>query len=1031
MKMKIERLGWFLSLAVLIGAQIGWGIDAVEKEVLLEGLSLRSIGPAVMGGRIDDVEVVESSPWIIYVGAASGGLWKTTNNGTTWNPVFDRQATSSIGDVALAPSDPEVVWVGTGEPNNRQSSTFGDGVYRSLDGGKTWEHKGLGATHHIGRIAVHPHDPDTAYVAALGHLWGANEERGVFKTTDGGKSWDKVLFIDEDTGVVDLGMDPVNPSVIYAAAYKRRRTPWGFSSGGESGGLYKTADGGATWAKLERGLPDGPIGRIGLHIYQKDPRIVYALVESQEGGVFKSEDRGASWERVNTLNPRPMYYSKIRIDPSDWRRIYILSSQFYVSDDGGKTFRSNTEMTPTYDVGVHGDHHALWVNPENGRHLILGGDGGLYFSWDGGATWDKVNNIPLAQFYAIGVDMQQPYTIYGGAQDTHSWSGPSATRNYMGILNSDWHQINFGDGMYQQIDPTDPDTVYTESQGGNISRFNRKTADLRSLRPQPVAEGKRYRFHWTAPILISPHDSRTVYLGGNRLFTSKDRGESWTATPDLTRAEDRDELAIMGVVPDEKTLSRHDGVSSWGTLTSVAESPLVPGILWVGADDGTVQVSRDGGETWTYLSERFGGFDCHRATVTRVVASHARTERAYVSFDRHQLDDFAPYLFTTDDFGESWRSISSGLPPVGWVNVIVEHSRNHDLLFVGTETGLFVSLDRGEQWIRMTGNFPTVPVDDLVIHPRDNDLVVGTHGRAIYVLDDVTPLEQLTLAVLDSDVHLFDVRSALEYLPWKKESYSAQRQFVGENPPFGALITYYLGSEPEGDVSLFIMDGAGKTLRELEGTRQKGMNRVVWDMRPAPPEGVSQGRAPLVPPGVYTTRLIVGDNLIEKPVEIQVDPRVEIATAELQERYDFLMDVRAKLVEIRKASDDAGKIVEQIEKLLEGMGEETPQALRTAASEVLERAEQIRKELVGSGGRASFRNSSLQRRLSGLFSDLDGEGVRQGTFHGPTTQQKELFSGYAGQADVQLTRWRELIDTSIPDLNCRIAEAGLPWIKIR
>jgi hypothetical protein len=639
-----------------------------------------------------------------------------------------------------------------------------------------------------------------------------------------------------------------------------------------------------------------------------------------------------------------------------------------------------------------------------------------------------VNNIPLAQFYGIGVDMELPYNIYAGAQDTHSWGGPSATRNYIGILNSDWRQINFGDGMFQRVDPTDPDTIYTESQGGNIVRFDRKSADMRAIRPSPPVGEDRYRFHWTSPILISPHDPKTIYLGGNRLFISKDRGEDWTATSDLTRAEDRDELAIMGVVPDANTLSRHDGTSSWGTITSVAESPITPGLLWIGADDGSVQVSRDGGATWIRLNGKFPDFDEHRVLVSRVVASHAAPGRAYVSFDRHRLDDFAPYVFTTDDFGESWRSISGRLPPAGWVNVVVEHPRNHDLLFVGTETGLFVSVDRGGKWMRMTGNFPTVPVDDLVIHPRDNDLVVGTHGRSIYILDDVTPLEQLTSDVLESEANLFDMRAAFAYLPWKHESYGAQRQFIGENPPHGALVTYYLASELDGDVGLLILDGAGNTLREMEGTKKLGMNRVVWDMRSAPPEGVPGARGPIVPPGSYTVRLTVGEQQFDKPVEIKVDPRVDITTAELRERYSFLMDVGTMVAEIRKASESSGKIVEQIEKLLKE--EDVPEALQTAANELLEKAKQIRLQLVGPGGRASFRNPSLQRNIGGLASELEGGGVRQGSFHGPRKAQKERFAEYKSQAEEQLGLLNQLIETSIPDLNRQIAEAGLPWIKV-
>ncbi len=1022
-------------LLVLLGAVLVLAVGASAapnevEEISLDGMRLRSIGPAVMGGRIDDLAVVESRPWIFYVGTASGGLWKTTNNGTTWRAVFDDQETSSIGDVTLAPSDPETVWVGTGEPNNRQSSSFGNGVYKSVDGGETWRHMGLSDTHHVGRIVIHPRDPEKVYVAALGHLWGPNEERGVFMTSDGGKNWEKSLFIDENTGVVDLAMDPLNPLIIYAAAYQRRRAPWGFSGGGPGSGLFRTDDGGKSWDKLSKGLPEGDLGRIGVDIYRADPRIVYALVQNQEGGLFRSEDRGTSWEKVNQLNPRPMYYSKLRIDPNDWRRIYVLGAPFYVSSDGGETFQRNTDMTPVYDVGVHGDHHALWIDPANSRHLILGGDGGLHFSWDASTSWDKVNNLPIAQFYAIGVDMRQPYFIYAGAQDTHSWGGPSATHNHIGIVNSDWYQINFGDGMYQQVDPSDSDVIYTESQGGNIVRFNGATGDRKVIRPRPEEGERRYRFHWTAPIRISPHDSNTLYLGGNRLFISNNRGEAWTSTPDLTRAEDRNELPIMGIVPDEKTLSRHDGTSSWGTITTVAESPVSPGLIWVGTDDGVVQVSRDGGQSWTNLAGKLMGREEDRATVSRVVASHADAGRAYVSFDRHRLDDFAPYVFTTDDFGDSWRAIHTNLPQVGWVNVVVEHPRNTDLLFAGTETGLFVSFDRGEGWERLTGNFPTVPVDDLVIHPRDYDLVVGTHGRSIYILDDLTPFEQYTKDVRGSEAHLFDVRVSYQSLPWKHESYGAQRQFVGENPPRGALITYYLGSELDEGVTLSILDENGNVLRELEGAGRSGFNRIVWDLRIAPSEGVPLSRGPFVVPGRYRVRLSAGEKALEKSVEVELAPGLVVPREELQARFDFLADLNRLRAGVQQTIDKSREIEDEIGDFLKRAGSEAPEELSSTAGEVQNEAKEIREQLTGVEGESSFSNPSLQTRVNRLFRELDGDLVQQGTLSGPTPTQRPRLGSLEQKGDEQKGLLNQLVETKVPDLNRRIEEAKLPWIRV-
>ncbi|MBI4471046.1 MAG: hypothetical protein HY646_00150, partial [Acidobacteria bacterium] len=848
-------------------------------ESLLKNLSFRSIGPAVMGGRIDDVAAVESNPSVMYVGAASGGLWKTVNNGTTWQAVFDNEGTASIGDVAVAPSNPEIVWVGAGEPNNRQSSSYGDGVYKSTDGGQTWQHMGLRDSHHVGRIVIDPKDPNIVYVAALGHLWGPNRERGLYKTTDGGRNWTNVLSINEDTGVVDVAMDSGNSSILYAAAYQRRRTAWGFNGGGPNNALYKTTDAGRTWKKLTSGLPSGIVGRIGLDVYRKNPAVVYATVEHREGGIFRSDDRGETWRKVNNLNPRPMYYSQIRIDPTNDNRIYVLGAPFYVSYDGAKTFVDpvtgragpNNAMSRSYDFGVHGDHHALWINPANPEHLVLGGDGGLYFSYDGSRNWDKVNNIPIAQYYAVGIDMQKPYNIYGGLQDNHSWGGPSATRHLLGIFNSDWFQTDFGDGMYARVDPTDPATAYVESQGGSIYRVNTKTGDRKNIRPAPKAGEPPYRFNWTAPIEISPHNSRTVYLAGNRVFKSTDRGETWTAGPDLTRNENRDQLPIMGIMPGPDMLSRNDGVSSWGTITSFAESPARAGILWAGTDDGNLQVSRDGGATWTNVVDRVQGLP-KSSPVSRVEPSRHDPGTAYVSFDRHQYDDFSPYVYMTTDYGQTWKSIATGLAEVGWVNVVKEHPKNANLLVAGSETGLFVSFNRGGRWMRLKNNLPTVPVDDIVFHPRDNDLILGTHGRSIYIMDDVEALSGITEEVLKSDVYIFKPRPATIHQFWKDESYSAQRFFTGPNPPHGAILNYYLRSAAAGDVKLTITDSEGRTVRELAGTKDAGINRVVWDMRHAGPAGLPTARGPYAVSGTYTVRLSAGGREVSTTVQLEPDP---------------------------------------------------------------------------------------------------------------------------------------------------------------
>ena len=990
-------------------------------------LKFRSIGPAVMGGRIDAVAVVEDEPSIIYIGTASGGLWKSTNMGTTWTSLFDGHNTSSIGDVALSHSDPDAVWVGTGEPNNRQSSSFGNGVYKSVDGGESFEHVGLEATEHIGKIVLHPRRPDRVYVAASGALWHSSEERGVFRTVDGGRRWEKVLFIDEDTGVTTLAMDPRNPDVLYAAAYQRRRKPWGFNGGGPGSGLYKTTDGGDHWRRLDDGLPEGDLGRIGVAIYRGDSRILYALIEhATEAGVYKTTNRGERWEKVNELNPRPMYYSKIFIDPTDADRVYVLGSSFHMSEDGGASFETNRDMTPSYDVGVHGDHHTLWIDPENPKHLVLGGDGGLYLSWDRAFHWRKVNNIPLGQFYGIAVDMDEPYNIYAGAQDTHSWMGPSATQNQIGILNSDWRQINFGDGMYQQADPTDSSIVYTESQGGNIVRLDRRSGDRKTIKPYPEEEGSRYRFHWTSPILISPHDAKTIYLGGNRLFISDDRGDSWRATEDLTRNEDRSELAIMGVLPDEGMLSRHDGVGAWGTITTVSESPAVAGTLYVGTDDGRIQLTRDGGESWESLEGNIRGFDPTRAKVSRVRASASSPSRAYVSFDRHHLGDFEPYIFVTDDFGRGWRRLDTRFPEkAGWVNVLVEHPRNPDLLFAGTETGLFVTMDRGVSWTRMEGDFPTVPVDDLVIHPRDNDLVVGTHGRSIYILDDITPLEQHDVSTASPE--MFEPRDATIFLPWKHESYGAQAQFIGQNPEYGALLSYYLPKtvdgpvEPVQPVQIVVKDANGKTMRVLEGGGAEGFHRLTWDLRTGAPEDVPRGRGVLVPTGRYTAELGAAAGT-RASFEVVLDPRLDIDTAELRERFEFQRDVNVLRERLGGEVAGAQKLADTIAKLEALFQEPEHMALQEALKSFEVKLAEARKAI--GGGRPSFRNPNLLSRASRLFGELSGDAVRQGTMHAPTSTQQNRLDELVTEANEAITALNAIVDEALPPLNEQLKARG-------
>ena len=679
---------------------------------------------------------------------------------------------------------------------------------------------GLDETKHIARILIHPRDPDIVYVAAVGDLWGPNEERGVYRTRDGGQTWENILFIDDHTGAIDMAMDPGDPNTIFAAMYQRRRTGWGCNGGGPGSGLYRSTDAGENWIELTEGLPEGDKGRIGIDVFRQDGNVVYALVEADarragggrggrggggaaRSGLFRSLDRGDTWEKMSNTNPRPMYYSQVRIDPSNSDRIYVLGGSLMVSDDAGRSFRSDGATQ------IHVDHHALWINPNDPDHLILGSDGGVAASWDGTGHWRMFDNIPLGQFYTISYDMRDPYYVCGGLQDNNPWCGPSNTRSFHGIRNQDWYETAYGDGFWTGVDPTDSTIVFSESQGGNMNRYDLITGEKTAMRPitGPRADGdttKAYRFNWNSPLLISKHNPSTIYLGANYLMRSRDRGMTWEEVGgmDLTKNIDRDTLMIMDVPGSEPQMSIHDGTSTYGNLTTVNESPITFGEIWAGTDDGNVQVTVDDGATWENVVDNIPGLP-ERTYVSRVAPSTHAQGRAYATFDGHRNGDFAPYVFVTEDYGQSWRSIAAGLPN-GWsVNVITEHHRTPELLFLGNEIGVYMSIDRGEHWTRIKGNLPVVPVDELAIHPRENDLIVGTHGRSAWSLADVTPLEHLSAELLIEAGQLFPQKPVTMWAqkgdwPFYGATYSAS------NPPRGALIRYYVSdyqneSNPAGD----------------------------------------------------------------------------------------------------------------------------------------------------------------------------------------------------------------------------------------
>ncbi len=735
-------LALFLLTVAPVPAQDGPGSQLTAEH--LESLQWRNIGPAISSGRIVDIAVDPSDTKIVYVASASGGLWKSTNHGTTWEPVFDHETTISLGAVAVAPSNPNVIWVGTGEANNQRSSSWGDGVYKSQDGGQSWQHMGLETSQHVGALAIHPNNEQIVYVAALGALWGPNPERGLYRTIDGGQSWELVLAISEHTGVVDVVMDPRNPDRLYAATYQRERRNWSFLGGGPEGGIYRSEDGGDSWEKLDNGLPETDIGKIGFAISPSDPDIVYAIVEAQkssETGVYRSSDRGASWEHHDTINPIPWYYSQIRVDPKDPDRVYVLGTFLSVSDDGGRTFRNDGAP------GIHVDHHALWIDPRDPDRMILGNDGGLAFTYDRGASWDFVANLPLTQYYHIAADMREPfYTVYGGTQDNNTWGGPSGTRNSDGIVNDDWYITVGGDGFYAQVDPRDDSIVYSESQYGNLVRFDTRTGERKFIQPRPP-EDEHYRWNWAAPLLISPHDHNTLYFAANKLFRSRDRGDAWEViSDDLSRQLDRDELEMMGRNWPKDAVSRHSGVSEYGNVTTFDESPLRAGYLAAGTDDGLINISLDGGDTWNRIDSFEGVPEMTR--VSRLIWSRHQDNRLYVVFDGHKDNNFRPYVLRSNDHGESFQSINSNMPEYGSTRVIREHPRNPDLLAVGTEFGVFVTIDAGESWVQLKNNLPTVAVHDILFHPRENDLIIGTHGRGIWILDDVAMLEEMSAALV-------------------------------------------------------------------------------------------------------------------------------------------------------------------------------------------------------------------------------------------------------------------------------------------
>jgi photosystem II stability/assembly factor-like uncharacterized protein len=866
---------------------------------MLAGLQWRSIGPAATGGRIADLAAYKppGRPTTIYVATATGGVFKSVNDGVSFAPVFDHAGgMMSIGAVAVAPSDPTVVWVGTGEADNRQSSSWGDGIYKSVNGGVTWIKMGLAETRHIGKIIVDPSDPNVVWVAAVGHLWGSNSERGVYKTIDGGATWKKVLYKDENTGAIDLAIDPRDHNVVFAAMYQRQRKGWGFNGGGPGSGIYRTIDGGANWTELVNGLPRGDKGRIGLATSSTDSRTVYAVVEADpaaSAGIFRSLNRGESWEHLTSLNPRPMYYSRIYLDPKDANRIYLIGSNrgLWLSDDAGHSFR---------DVfsGVHGEDHALWIDPENTNRLIAGGDGGVAISYDRGLSWLFRANLPIGQFYNIAVNHGNPYLICGGLQDNGNWCTPSASKMDYGISFRDAFNIGVADGMQAVFE--DDRTVVVSAQNGGTVRLdldNMERQTIGAVKPEDRTQPP-YRWYWTAPLIASSFHPNTIYTGANVLLRSDDRGVNWRSiSPDLTADIDREELQMMGGPVPPRALSRHDGQANYSALTAIAESPLDPNVLYTGADDGTLQVTRDGGKKWSNLSGKLRGVPPH-LNISGIAASKYSVGRVYVTIDGHFDDDYHPYVFVSEDFGQNWQSIVLGLPEAS-VHRLREHPTNPNLLVAGLEMGVFASFDRGAHWTTLDTNLPPVPVYDLVYQERDNALVLGTHGRGIWILDHAEPLAEITSQLLER-AYLFPTPPTHYRKIYVGQYWFGAGEFFAPNAPLGAVITYYLPARAS-DVLVNIADSTGKTIRTFRGPSQPGINRTCWDLRRAaasdngiPLPGncnVATGRfGPLVLPGDYKITVTAGSGVaLSGTVTVLPDPQFPISDADRMTRETAVM----------------------------------------------------------------------------------------------------------------------------------------------
>jgi len=984
-------------------------------------MKAREIGPAIMSGRITSIDAWNEDARLVYVGSAGGGLWKSTNGGTTFKDVF-KDEVQTIGAVAIDQNHKDTVWAGTGESWTRNSISVGNGVYKTTNGGDDWQNVGLEKTEHISKIVINLKNSDEVYVAALGDVWAPNEERGVFKTTDGGKTWDKILFVDENTGCSDLAMNPSNPDVLYAGMWDFQRKPYSFRSGGPGSGLYKTTNGGKDWEKVEIESAKGKLGRIAVTLSPVNPKIIYTLIESEKTGLYRSLDSGKSWELRTTsqvVADRPFYFSLIIPDPVDTNRIYKPSFYLAVSDDGGYSF-----TVPYVEGGnVHSDLHALWINPKNSSNMYLGTDGGLYVSYDRGSTWTHFQNLPVSQFYHVAVDNAKPYNVYGGLQDNGSWVGPS--EGIDGISNSDWKSVGYGDGFTVLPDPNDDNILYWQYQGGNLMRFYKDTREIKEVKPFSDNPDEQLRFNWNTPIAFSPTNSGTLYVGSQYLYRTTNRGDSWDKiSPDLTtnEPEKQKQEESGGLTIDNSTAENHC------TIYTISESPKDSKIIWVGTDDGNLQVTSNDGKSWNNVTSNVPDLP-ENTWCAKVQASNFDKNTAYVVFDGHRNGDKLVYVFKTTDLGKTWASLATEDIET-FARTITEDFVNPDLLFLGTEYGLYITIDGGKDWVRFEGEVPKVPIYEMVIQPAKNDLVIATHGRGILIIDNITPLRLLTNEVLSSELTIFPSEPYKITNPKFAYGLSGDQEFLGSNPSSSAVITYYMKQRHIfGDMSIEIYNSEGKLIQTLPAGKSKGINTVNWHIRKKPPKVKASSPllafrtafGPTFPPGDYTIRIKEGENTYEGKITLQTDPESKHSADEMKQQYETLDKSYTLLEDVSFMDKQVTDFMEKLNKVKNKIEEDE---FRNEIIDLNNQLEKIHKELVSTSPNMLSGEIRFTEKVADIYSGIIDYSGR------PTDSQIDRLNLLEGVYKTYRNEIDSILNKKIPDINSGLKNEGLEEIKV-